>query len=40
MRKEVLFYPEKCWGCVLCSTACPEAAIMMEPLTHTVELDA
>jgi ferredoxin len=31
-RKTVLFDPLKCWGCGLCASTCPDAAITMAPL--------
>ena len=31
-RKTVSFDPLKCWGCGLCASTCPDAAIMMAPL--------
>jgi NAD-dependent dihydropyrimidine dehydrogenase PreA subunit len=33
-RKRVTFYSKECWGCGICSTACPEAAIEMVPRTE------
>jgi NAD-dependent dihydropyrimidine dehydrogenase PreA subunit len=31
-KKNVLFDPEKCWGCGLCANTCPPEAILMESL--------
>jgi ferredoxin len=31
-RKNVLFDPDKCWGCGLCANTCPSGAIVMQRL--------
>ncbi len=31
-KKDVLYEPERCWGCGLCANSCPSGAIVMEPL--------
>ncbi len=30
--RQVQLEPQACWGCGLCATTCPEAAISMRPL--------
>jgi NAD-dependent dihydropyrimidine dehydrogenase PreA subunit len=32
MRKKIVYDPEKCWGCGLCSTTCPTKSIVMKKL--------
>ena len=32
VKKNVLFDPEKCWGCGLCANTCPAQAVVMESL--------
>ena len=32
MRKKIVYDPEKCWGCGLCSTTCPTKSIIMQKL--------
>lgn len=35
MKKKIVFDPEKCWGCGLCSTTCPTESIVMQKLKST-----
>ena len=35
-RKTVQFDPLKCWGCGLCATTCPDEAISMVSLLHSL----
>ena len=32
IRKKIIYDPEKCWGCGLCSTTCPTKSIVMQKL--------
>jgi NAD-dependent dihydropyrimidine dehydrogenase PreA subunit len=32
--QNVLYDPEKCWGCGLCANGCPSGAIVMKKLNE------